>query len=73
MLSHKNWNQITGLKNHKKKHVDQQKKKLREKKTNTGSTKLPIPMATQLYYKRKVKLNSRKPVLRKRQNLFQSI
>jgi hypothetical protein len=35
--------------------------------------KLPLPTATQLYWKRKVKTNSRKPVLRTRQNLLQSI
>jgi hypothetical protein len=39
------------------------------KKLYTGSTKLPFPIDTQLYNKRKVKINSRKPALRKRQNL----
>jgi hypothetical protein len=33
------------------------------KKANTGSTKLPFPIATQLYQKRKMKTNSTKPVL----------
>jgi hypothetical protein len=66
----------TGLKYHTK-GADQHKKKLKEKpntpkKENTGSTKLLLPVATQLYWKRKVKTNSRKPVLRTRQNLLQS-
>jgi hypothetical protein len=37
------------------------------KKANTGSTKFPLPIATQLCKKRKAKLNSRKPVLRTHQ------
>jgi hypothetical protein len=60
-----------------RKEADQYKKKLKEKpntpkKANTGSTKLPLPAATQLYWKRKVKTNGRKPVLRTCQNLIQS-
>jgi hypothetical protein len=52
----------TGLK-HRTKEADQHKKELKEKpntpkKANTGSTKLPLPSATQLYWKRKVKTNS---------------
>jgi hypothetical protein len=43
------------------------------KRVNTGSTKLALPIATQLYWKRKVKTDSRKPILRTRQNLLQSI
>jgi hypothetical protein len=48
----------TGLK-YRTKEADQHKKKLKEKpntpkKANTGSTKLPLPIATQLYWKRKV-------------------
>jgi hypothetical protein len=35
------------------------------KKVNTGSAKLPLPIATQLYWKRKVKTNSRMPVVSK--------
>jgi hypothetical protein len=68
---------ITGLKYHTKE-ADQHKNKVKEnpntpKKANTGSTKLPLPIATQLYWKRNVKTNSRKPVVRTRQNLLQSI
>jgi hypothetical protein len=67
----------TGLKYHTKE-ADQHKKKLKEKpntpkKANTGSTKLPLLIATQLYLKRKVKTNSRNPVLRTRQNLLHYI
>jgi hypothetical protein len=71
-------NEITnGLKYHTKK-VDQQKKKLKEKpntpkKANTGSTKIPLLIAMQLYKKKKMELSSRKPVLTTRQNLLQSI
>jgi hypothetical protein len=43
------------------------------KKAYTGLTNLPLAIATQFYWKRKVKTNSRKPVLRTRQNLLQSI
>jgi hypothetical protein len=51
-----------GLKYHTK-DVDQQKKKLNEKpntpkKANTGSTKLPLPIATHLYNKRRGKKTS---------------
>jgi hypothetical protein len=49
------------------------KKSNTPKKANTGSTKLPIPIITQLYWKRKVRTNSIKPVLRTRPNLLQSI
>jgi hypothetical protein len=54
MHSHPNQNLITtGLKFHTKE-ADQHKVKLKEKpntakKANTGSTKLPLPNATQLY------------------------
>jgi hypothetical protein len=34
---------------------------------------IPLPIATQLYWRKKVKTNSRKPVLRTRQKLLQSI
>jgi hypothetical protein len=44
-----------------------------QKRANTGSTRLSLPIATQLYQKRKVKTNNTKPVLRKCQNLLQSI
>jgi hypothetical protein len=69
-------NLTTGLR-YCTKEADKHKKKLKEKsntprKADTGSTKLPLPIATQLYRKRKVKTNSRKPVLRTRQNLLQS-
>jgi hypothetical protein len=65
----------TGLKYHTKE-ADQHKKELKEKpntpkKANTGSTKVPFPITTQLYWKRNVKTNSR--VLRTLQNLFRSI
>jgi hypothetical protein len=40
------------------------------RKANTGSTKLPLPPATQLYWKRKVMTNRRKLVLGTRQNLL---
>jgi hypothetical protein len=60
------------------KEADHHKKELKEKpntpnKANTGSTKLLLPTATQLYWKRKVKTNSTEPVLRTCQNLLQSI
>jgi hypothetical protein len=47
------------------KEADQHKNKLKgkpntTKKANIGSTKLPHPIATQLYWKRNVKTNSRK-------------
>jgi phosphoenolpyruvate carboxylase len=35
------------------------------KKAKTGPIKLPLPVATQLYWKRKAKNNSTEPVLRK--------
>jgi hypothetical protein len=43
--------------------ADQHKNKLKEKpkEANTGSFKLPLPIATQLYCKRKVKNNRTKP------------
>jgi hypothetical protein len=67
----------TGLKYHTNE-ADQYKKELNEKpntpkKANTGSTKLPLPTTTQLCWKRKVKTNSRKPVLKTSQNLLQAI
>jgi hypothetical protein len=43
------------------------------KKVNTGSAKLPLPAGTRLYDKRKVNISSSKSVLRKRQNLHQSM
>jgi hypothetical protein len=67
----------TGLKYHTKE-ADQHKKKLKEKpntpkKANTGSTKLPLLIPIQLYWMRKVKTNSRRPVLRTHQILLQPI
>jgi hypothetical protein len=64
-----------GLKYHTKE-ADQHKKKMREKpstpkKVNTGSIKLTLPIATQLYWKSEVKINSREQVLRTRQNILQ--
>jgi hypothetical protein len=43
------------------------------KKANTGSTRPPLPIAKQVYWKREVKTNSRKPVVRTLQNLLHSI
>jgi hypothetical protein len=67
----------TGLK-YRTKEADLHKEELKEnpntpKKANTGSTKLPLPTAKQFYWKKKVKTNSRKPVLTTRQNFLQSI
>jgi hypothetical protein len=50
------------------KEEDQHKKKLKEKpntpkKENTGATKLPLPIATELYWKRKVRTILRNLVL----------
>jgi hypothetical protein len=47
----------SGLK-YRTKEAEQHKKELKEmtntpKRANTGSTKLPLPIATQLYWKRK--------------------
>jgi hypothetical protein len=43
------------------------------KEANTSLMNLPLPIAIQLYWKRKVKINNTKPVLKTCQNLLQII
>jgi hypothetical protein len=63
-----------GLK-YRTKEADQYKKELKEKpntpkKANTGSTKLPLPVATQLYWKRKVKTLQQKTDPKNTPNIY---
>jgi hypothetical protein len=67
-----NWTRVSYKSRRSTEGETKREAKYTKERESTGSTKLPLPIVTQIYKKRKVKIN-RKPFLRTRQNLHQSI